>query len=120
MDEGDLVSYGLLGLIGAIERFDPGREIKFETYAISASRARSSTSCVAGLGAALGALAGPRDRARDARPRERCSRPPTDEIAAAIGITEEFPDSLTAISRTSVAALDELWRVSTGGGDTVS
>jgi RNA polymerase sigma factor for flagellar operon FliA len=35
VDEGDLVSYGLLGLIGAIERFDPGREIKFETYAIA-------------------------------------------------------------------------------------
>ena len=35
VEEGDLVSYGLLGLIGAIERFDPDREIKFETYAIS-------------------------------------------------------------------------------------
>ncbi|MBA3347935.1 MAG: sigma-70 family RNA polymerase sigma factor, partial [Actinobacteria bacterium] len=35
VDEGDLVSYGLLGLIGAIERYDPDREIKFETYAIT-------------------------------------------------------------------------------------
>src|SRR5438046_9188579 len=35
VDEGDLVSYGLLGLIGAIERFDPDRDIKFETYAMS-------------------------------------------------------------------------------------
>src|SRR3954466_7022228 len=35
VDEGDLVSYGLLGLIGAIERYDPDRDIKFETYAIS-------------------------------------------------------------------------------------
>ena len=35
VDEGDLVSYGLLGLIGAIERYDPTRDIKFETYAIS-------------------------------------------------------------------------------------
>src|SRR6187455_2589319 len=35
VDEQDLVSYGLLGLIGAIERFDPDREIKFETYAIA-------------------------------------------------------------------------------------
>ena len=38
VDEQDLVSYGLLGLIGAIERFDPDREIKFETYAISRIR----------------------------------------------------------------------------------
>ncbi len=35
VDEGDLVSYGLLGLMNAIERFDPSRDIKFETYAIS-------------------------------------------------------------------------------------
>ena len=35
VDEGDLVSYGLLGLIGAIERYDPDRDVKFETYAIS-------------------------------------------------------------------------------------
>ena len=35
VDEGDLVSYGLLGLIGAIERYDPDRDIKFETYAIA-------------------------------------------------------------------------------------
>ena len=35
VEEGDLVSYGLLGLIGAIERFDPDRDIKFETYVIA-------------------------------------------------------------------------------------
>src|SRR3712207_5215400 len=35
VDDDDLVSYGLLGLIGAIERYDPGRDIKFETYAIA-------------------------------------------------------------------------------------
>ena len=35
VEESDLISYGLLGLISAIERFDPGREIKFETFAIT-------------------------------------------------------------------------------------
>src|ERR1700678_4135219 len=35
VEEADLISYGLVGLISAIERFDPGREIKFETYAIT-------------------------------------------------------------------------------------
>src|SRR5437660_9437721 len=38
VDEGDLVSYGLLGLIGAIERYDPDRDVKFETYAIARIR----------------------------------------------------------------------------------
>ncbi len=52
----------------------------------------------------------------------RFKRPPSDEeVANEIGITvDEFQDSLTAISRSSVAALDELWQISTGGGDTVS
>ncbi|MEK6536511.1 MAG: sigma-70 family RNA polymerase sigma factor, partial [Actinomycetota bacterium] len=35
VEESDLISYGLLGLIGALERFEPERNIKFETYAIT-------------------------------------------------------------------------------------
>src|ERR671915_1722176 len=35
VEEADLISYGLLGLIGAIERFEPEREIKFETFAVT-------------------------------------------------------------------------------------
>src|SRR5206468_12083589 len=34
VEEADLISYGLVGLISAIERYEPEREIKFETYAI--------------------------------------------------------------------------------------
>src|SRR5436309_12577718 len=35
VEEADLISYGMLGLISAIERFDPGRDIKFETFAVT-------------------------------------------------------------------------------------
>jgi len=35
VEEADLISYGLIGLISAIERFEPEREIKFETFAIT-------------------------------------------------------------------------------------
>src|SRR5918992_1543400 len=35
VEEADLISYGLVGLISAIERFELEREIKFETYAIT-------------------------------------------------------------------------------------
>ena len=35
VDQADLVSYGLFGLIDAIDKFEPERGFKFETYAIS-------------------------------------------------------------------------------------
>src|SRR5947208_13961685 len=35
IEQADLVSYGIFGLIDAIEKFDISRAIKFETYAIS-------------------------------------------------------------------------------------
>src|SRR5215470_1936362 len=35
IEQSDLVSYGMFGLIDAIDKFDPGRGFKFETYAIS-------------------------------------------------------------------------------------
>ncbi len=35
IDQSDLVSYGMFGLIDAIKKFDPERGFKFETYAIS-------------------------------------------------------------------------------------
>jgi RNA polymerase sigma factor for flagellar operon FliA len=33
-DEDDLMSYGIIGLIDAIERFEPDRKLRFETYAV--------------------------------------------------------------------------------------
>jgi RNA polymerase sigma factor for flagellar operon FliA len=52
----------------------------------------------------------------------RLKRVPTDEeLASEIGISErDLQDSLTSISRSSIAALDELWTISSTGGDTVS
>jgi RNA polymerase sigma factor (sigma-70 family) len=35
LEQADLVSYGIFGLIDAIEKFDPARGFKFETYAIA-------------------------------------------------------------------------------------
>jgi RNA polymerase sigma factor for flagellar operon FliA len=49
-------------------------------------------------------------------------RAPTDEeIAGKLGIeVEELEESLTEISRSSIAALDELWTISSSGGDQVA
>jgi RNA polymerase sigma factor FliA len=123
VDEGDLVSYGLLGLIGAIERYDPERDVKFETYAIS----RIKGSIIDELRAMDWVPRSVRARARDieraiAELESKLGRAPTDEeISAKVGITvEELEDSLTEISRSSIAALDELWTMSGEGGDQVS
>ena len=35
VEQNDLVSYGLFGLIDAIDKFEPERGFKFETYAMS-------------------------------------------------------------------------------------
>ena len=35
VERADLVSYGIFGLIDAVERFDPDRGCRFETYAIA-------------------------------------------------------------------------------------
>ena len=118
VDEGDLVSYGLLGLIGAIERFDPQREIKFETYAI----ARIKGAIIDELRALDWVPRSVRSRAREIERamgelERRLHRAPTDEeIAAKLGIAvSDLEDSLMEISRSSIAALDELWTVSAGG-----
>jgi RNA polymerase sigma factor for flagellar operon FliA len=119
VDEGDLVSYGLLGLIGAIERYDPERDVKFETYAI----ARIKGSIIDELRAMDWVPRSVRARARDieraiAELERKLHRAPTDEeISEKLGISQdELEESLTDISRSSIAALDELWTVSSGGG----
>jgi RNA polymerase sigma factor for flagellar operon FliA len=123
VDEGDLVSYGLLGLIGAIERYDPDRDVKFETYAI----ARIKGAIIDELRAMDWVPRSVRARAREieraiADLERQLLRAPTDEeIAKKIGITEEeLEESLTEISRSSIAALDELWTISSSGGDQVA
>jgi RNA polymerase sigma factor FliA len=118
VDADDLVSYGLLGLIGAIERFDPSRDIKFETYAM----ARIRGSIIDELRTMDWVPRSVRARARDieraiAALEARLGRAPTDEeIAGKLGLSQdELNESLSEISRTSIAALDELWTVSPGG-----
>jgi RNA polymerase sigma factor for flagellar operon FliA len=123
VEEADLISYGLGGLISAIDRFDLTREIKFETYAISRIR-----------GAIIDELRtldwvprSVRARAREfertnVKLESRLQRAPTDEeMSVELGITvEEFHDALLQISNSTIVALDELWSVSDSTGDSVS
>jgi RNA polymerase sigma factor for flagellar operon FliA len=123
VDEGDLVSYGLLGLIGAIERYEPDRDVKFETYAI----ARIKGAIIDELRAMDWVPRSVRSRAREieramSELEAKLGTAPTDEeIAAKVGITvAELEESLSEIARSSIAALDELWTVSGSDGDQVA
>jgi RNA polymerase sigma factor FliA len=123
VEEADLISYGLGGLITAIQRFDLSREIKFETYAITRIR-----------GAIIDELRTldwvPRSVRARAREFERVNmkleaklqRAPTDdEMASQLGISvQDFQDALVQISNSTIVALDELWHVSDASGDQVS
>jgi RNA polymerase sigma factor for flagellar operon FliA len=122
IEQADLVSYGIFGLIDAIEKFDLARAIKFETYAIS----RIKGAIIDELRALDWVPRSVRSRAREIERaigelEAKLGTAPTDEqIAAKIGISvDELEESLTDISRSSIAALDELWSVS-GEGDSVS
>jgi RNA polymerase sigma factor FliA len=118
VDNEDLVSYGLLGLMSAIERYDPERDVKFETYAVT----RIKGAIIDELRSLDWVPRSVRSRARAiergiAELEARGGRAPTDEeIAGKLGVSQdELEESLEEISRTSIAALDELWTVSPGG-----
>jgi RNA polymerase sigma factor FliA len=123
VEEADLISYGLVGLISAIERFEPSREIKSETYALP----RIKGAIIDELRALDWVPRSVRARAREfervnAKLEGRLQRAPTDEeMAAELGITmDEFQESLVQISNSTIAALDELWSISDSSGDQVS
>jgi RNA polymerase sigma factor for flagellar operon FliA len=123
VEESDLISYGLTGLISAIERFDLSREIKFETYAITRIRG----SIIDELRTLDWVPRSVRARAREIeranmKLEAKLQRAPSDEeMATELGMTtQEFQDALLQISHSTIVALDELWNVSDSGGDQVS
>jgi RNA polymerase sigma factor FliA len=123
VEEADLISYGLVGLINAIERFEVEREIKFETYAIT----RIKGSIIDELRSLDWVPRSVRARAREieranAKLEHQLQRAPSDEeMAGELKMSvDEFQDALVQISNSTIAALDELWSVSDSSGDAVS
>jgi RNA polymerase sigma factor for flagellar operon FliA len=123
VEDADLISYGLGGLIGAIERFEPERGIKFETFAMTRIRG----SIIDELRSLDWVPRSVRSRAREiegtqAKLEHELQRAPTEaELAGKLGISEgELQSSLLEIANSSVYALDELWTVSDSSGDQVS
>ncbi len=123
VEEADLISYGLIGLISAIERFDLSREIKFETYAIPRIRGAiiDELRSLDWVPRSVRAKAREIERA-NAKLENRLQRAPTDEeMAHELEMSmEDFQEALVQISHSTIAALDELWTVSDSSGDQIS
>jgi RNA polymerase sigma factor for flagellar operon FliA len=111
VDQGDLASYGLFGLIDAIDKFEPDRGFKFETYAIN----RIKGAILDELRALDWVPRSVRSRARRiesgiAELEHKLQRAPTEEeLAAHVEMAiDELRDTLAEIGRSGMAALDEL------------
>ena len=123
VEEGDLISYGLIGLIGSIERYDLDREIKFETYAVSRIRG----AIIDELRSLDWVPRSVRAKARDvekahSKLENRLGRAPSeeemaDELECSV---DDFRTTLLEIANSSVLALDDLWTVSDPDGGQVS
>jgi len=108
----DLVGFGVFGLLDAIEKFDPDKNVKFKTYAITRIR-----------GAIFDELRSidwvPRSVRQKTKEIEeavvslesKLGRPASDtEIAGALGLSEdELLKTMLKISGTSVLSLNDVW-----------
>jgi RNA polymerase sigma factor for flagellar operon FliA len=123
VDQADLVSYGMFGLIDALQKFEPGRGNKFETYAIPRIR-----------GAIIDELRAMDWVPRSVRFKQReiekaltdlesmLKRQPTEkELSERLGMSlRELHEVITQISFVSVLALDETVSVGADRGEKVS
>jgi RNA polymerase sigma factor for flagellar operon FliA len=119
----DLVSYGTFGLIEAIDKFEPERGFKFETFAVSRIR-----------GGAIDGLRSmewtPRNIYSQAREVDRASngltsslqRPPTDrEVAVELGWeTDRVTSARAKATQRSLSALDEVIHTGSDRGESLT
>jgi len=115
----DLISYGIFGLIDAIEKFDPDRNIKFETYAI----ARIRGAIWDGLRSMDWVPYSVRQKSKEleqtyAKLEHQLGRSATDdEVCEAMNITrQQLAQLLTETSFSSFISLDDLWSLDKDGG----
>jgi RNA polymerase sigma factor for flagellar operon FliA len=123
VEQADLVSYGMFGLIDALEKFDPARGNKFETYAIP----RIKGAIIDELRAMDWVPRSVRFKAREIEKavsdlESMLKRAPSErEVAERLGVSvSELHDVINQISFVSVLALDELLSVGNDRGEQVS
>jgi len=116
IEQADLVSYGIFGLIDAIEKFDITRAIKFETYAISRIRGAiiDELRAIDWIPRSVRYKAREVERAYAALEAELHRTPTEPEVAGQLGIgLEDLHAIFGQVSFVNVVALDEL--LSPGG-----
>ena len=123
VEQADLVSYGMFGLIDALEKFEPARGNKFETYAIP----RIKGAIIDELRAMDWVPRSVRFKAREIEKAQAdleamLKRAPSErEVAERLGVSlSELHDVISQISFVSVLALDELLAVGSDRGEHVS
>jgi RNA polymerase sigma factor for flagellar operon FliA len=111
VEQADLVSYGIFGLIDAIEKFDPSRGFKFETYAIARVKGaiidelRSFDWVPRSVRAKARAI----ERAYSKLENELRRTPDDSELARELGMSDrELTRALSQISFVGLVALDEI------------
>ncbi len=124
IEQSDLVSYGIFGLIDAIDKFDPGRGYKFETYAISRIKGAiiDELRSIDWVPRSVRAKARAIERAYSKLENELRRSPDDKEVATELGVSEEeLATTLGQISFVGVVALDELLSAGSerGSGATV-
>lgn len=111
VEQGDLASFGMFGLIQAIEKFDPYRGLKFETFAIHRIRGSilDELRAIDWVPRSVRSQAKKVERAYSSL-EARLGRTPSDlEVAAEIGVSEDGLQKIfSQISYTSVVALDRV------------
>jgi len=111
VDVGDLVQSGIFGLVDAIEKFDPARGLRFETYAMQRIRGAilDDLRSQDWVPRAVRSKAKETDRALE-RLGARLHRTPTDaELATELGIShDDLRDFYGQLQLTSVVALEDL------------
>jgi len=120
IEQSDLVSYGIFGLIDAIDKFDPGRGFKFETYAISRIKGAiiDELRSIDWVPRSIRAKARAVERAYSKLENELRRSPDDKEVAAELDLDEEeLNHVLSQVSFTGLVALDELLGRQQGGGD---
>jgi RNA polymerase sigma factor for flagellar operon FliA len=116
VDQADLVSYGIFGLIDAIEKFDLERGFKFETYAIARIKGNilDELRSIDWVPRSVRAKARALENAYSKLEGELHRTPSDSELAEELDLTDDqLQTTLGQISFTGLVALDEML----SGGD---